>query len=117
MLAGPVLDPSDQIFVGRGDGGQELRARIPTRFWKVIVSRVGEGIAAFGFVLEQDLSKVDLGIHGAGAFVPYLTKLSDIEAMTGVVFDQKLKDADQALAMRGPDIAQRAGARIRARPS
>ena len=113
VFAGPLLDPSDQVFVGTGDGGQQLLARIPTRFWKVIVSRVGDGIAAFGFVLEQDLSKVDWEFAVPAAFIPYLTKLSDIEAMTGVTFSPRLRDADQFGTTRGPDIAQRAGARIR----
>jgi endonuclease G len=113
VFAGPVLDPSDQVFVGTGDGGQQLLARIPTRFWKIIVSRVGDGIAAFGFVLEQDLSKVDWEFAVPAAFIPYLTKLSDIEAMTGVAFSPNLREADQFGTTRGPEIAQRAGARIR----
>ena len=59
VFAGPVLDPADEVFVGKGDGGTTLRAKIPSRFWKVIVSRVDDGIAAYGFVLEQDLSEVE----------------------------------------------------------
>lgn len=113
VLAGPVLDPSDQVFVGRGENGQQLRARVPSRFWKVIVSRVSDGIAAFGFVLEQDLSKVDWEFTVPPEFMAYLTKLSAIEAMTGVRFAQEVKDADQYAKERGPDIAYRAGARIK----
>jgi endonuclease G len=116
VFAGPVLDPSDQVFIGRGDGGQQLAARIPTRFWKVIVARAGTGIAAFGFVLEQDLSKVDWEFTVPAEFIPYLTKISDIEAMTGVAFSPELRNADQFGTQQGPDIAQRAGARIRKSP-
>ena len=58
VLAGPVLAAADTVFVGVGDGGKVLRVKVPARFWKVIVARTEEGLAAFGFVLEQDLSDV-----------------------------------------------------------
>src|SRR6185436_17440413 len=53
VLAGPVLANNDQVFHGVGDGGVKLRAKIPRRFWKVIVSRVEDGLASYGFVLKQ----------------------------------------------------------------
>jgi endonuclease G len=40
VFAGPVLDDGDRVFIGKGDGGSILRAKIPSRFWKVIVARV-----------------------------------------------------------------------------
>ncbi|KRR15276.1 DNA/RNA non-specific endonuclease [Bradyrhizobium retamae] len=58
VFAGPILKETDDIFVGKGDGNTTLRARIPVRFWKVIVAKVEEGVAAYGFILEQDLSDV-----------------------------------------------------------
>jgi endonuclease G len=50
--AGPILDPADQLFVGFGDERSVLRSKIPSRFWKVIVARVEDRIAAYAFVLE-----------------------------------------------------------------
>ncbi|MBF0307254.1 MAG: DNA/RNA non-specific endonuclease [Alphaproteobacteria bacterium] len=50
LFSGPVLDPTDEVFVGVGDGGTVLRAKIPARYWKVIVARVEDGIAAYGRV-------------------------------------------------------------------
>ena len=60
VFAGPVLDDEDETFVGRGEDGRILRAKIPSRYWKVVVAAATDGIAAYGFVLEQDLSGVDL---------------------------------------------------------
>src|SRR5690606_32516341 len=46
VLAGPVLSAEDEVFVGVGEGGRTLRAKIPSRYWKIIVARVEDGIAA-----------------------------------------------------------------------
>ncbi|WP_204320280.1 DNA/RNA non-specific endonuclease, partial [Proteus vulgaris] len=40
LFAGPILDPSDEIFTGKGDDGSVLRLRIPGAFWKVVVAKV-----------------------------------------------------------------------------
>ena len=85
VFAGPVLDPDDEVFVGKGDGGTTLRAKVPSRFWKLIVSRVDDGIAAYGFVLEQNLSEVDFKEFAVPPeFLPAMYPIADIEAMGGV---------------------------------
>lgn len=108
LFAGPVLDPNDQVFHGRGSGG-EILARIPSRFWKVIVCRTEEGIASYGFVLEQDLSDVQFEFVPAEAFLPTMYPLPEISAMTGVSFDRALLDADQYDTVRGTELLRLSG--------
>lgn len=115
MFAGPVLAASDEVFAGVGDGGSTIRAKIPARFWKVIVARVQDGLAAYGFVLEQDLSNVDLEFTVPAAFAPAMYPLADIEAMAGVVFADAIRDADQYETTRGAEVGRRGGARRRRR--
>lgn len=113
VFAGPILDGSDRVFHGVGDGGAKLLSRIPTRFWKVIVARVEDGIAAYGFVLEQDVSDVQFEFIVSDEFIPTMTRLSEIEDLTGVQFAASVKAADQFDSVRGNEIAQRSGARLR----
>jgi endonuclease G len=109
VFAGPVLDPNDRVFHGVGAGGTALRSRIPSRFWKVIVARVPEGIAAFGFVLEQDLADVEFEFVPADDFVPVMYPLVGIAKMSGVKFDPGVIAADQFDAIRGIELVQRGG--------
>jgi endonuclease G len=117
VFAGPVLSDDDQTFVGKGPSGSVLRARVPVRFWKVIVARVsdGDGLAAYGFVLEQDLTDVSLEFAVPGEFLPAMYPIADIAAMAGVVFDKAIVAADQFDSLRGTEVALRAGARQRTR--
>ena len=116
VFAGPVLDPGDEVFVGKGDGGTTLRAKIPSRFWKVIVSRVDDGIAAYGFVLEQDLSEVEFREFTVPPeFLPTMSSIADIEALGAIKFDPAIQAADQFETVRGEEIGRRSGARKRRR--
>ncbi|MBI3435689.1 MAG: DNA/RNA non-specific endonuclease [Proteobacteria bacterium] len=111
VLAGPVLDPADAVFFGVGDANTTLRAKIPSRFWKVIVARVADGIAAYGFVLEQDLDDVQFEFVVPGNFAPVMHPIADIEALTGVTFGASIRAADQYDTVRGAETAARGGAR------
>jgi len=113
VLAGPVLAASDEVFVGVGERGVPLRAKIPARYWKVIVARDLDGLAAYGFVLEQDLSNVELEFSVPPEFAPRMYPLGEIEAMTGVVFDAGIRDADQYETVRGGEVSRRAGVSLR----
>jgi endonuclease G, mitochondrial len=108
VFAGPVLAENDETFVGQGSGGKVFRAKIPKKFWKVIVSRVSGGLAAFGFVLEQDLLDVPLEFTVPEEFKAVMYRLQDISKLTGVKFDQSLLDVDQYGSIRGLEIASRA---------
>lgn len=114
LFAGPVLDPTDEVFVGVGEDGTVIRAKIPKRYWKIIVARAEAGLAAYGFVLEQDLTNVVWEEFTVPpGFRPTLYPLTDIAAMTGLVFDSTLLEADQYDTVHGAELAVRAGARRR----
>jgi endonuclease G len=115
VFAGPVLAADDQLFHGVGDGRTKLLSRIPSRFWKVIVAQVEDGIAAYGFVQEQDLADVEFEFTVPEEFLPAMCSIADITEMTGVAFDQAILDADQFDSVRGVEIAQRSGTRRRRR--
>lgn len=115
VFAGPVLTDEDRIFRGTGDGGKELRARIPEKFWKIIVARTEQGCGAFGFVLEQDLSDVEWEFTVSDAFQPSMFPITGISEMTGVGFPSVVLDNDQYDTTRGTDVALRSGAKRKRR--
>ena len=77
------------------------------------MARVADGLASYGFVLEQDLSDTELEFTVAEEFIGAMYPLTEISEMTGVSFDQSLIDADQYDTVRGTEIAMRAGSRKR----
>ena len=113
VFAGPILAGDDRTFAGKGANGTVLRAPVPRRFWKVIVARVTDGLASYGFVLEQDLGDVTLEFTVAEEFVSAIVMLSEISELTGVTFDQSLLDADQFNTVCGAEIALRSGSKLR----
>lgn len=110
VLAGPVLDTADEVFVGAGDGRTVIRAKIPKRYWKLLVARDEDGLAAYGFVLEQDLSAVDWELAVPAEFVPAMYPLADICEMTELKLDAAILTADQYDTVRGGELALRAAA-------
>lgn len=107
VFAGPVLDPADETFVGRGPRGQTLRVRIPSRYWKVVVAPTDEGLAVYGFVLEQDLSGVELEFAVPYNFRRLHVPLSAIEDATGVDFGDLLREADSWSSETSQELAER----------
>ena len=73
------------------------------------MARVLDGIAAYGFVLEQDLSDVDWEFAVPQEFVPTARSCADVTAMTGVAFDPGVLAADQFDTARGDEIVRRTG--------
>lgn len=59
MLAGPVLNPEDRKFTGIDRSG-EVKVQIPAQYWKIVVAKGPSGPESYGFMLEQDLSHLDL---------------------------------------------------------
>lgn len=57
LYAGPVFAPDDRWFRGKIDGSP-ARIQIPTRFWKIVVVKVGSAFQAYGFILDQDIRAV-----------------------------------------------------------
>lgn len=96
VLSGPVLDPDDPLFRGVDDDGEVL-IQVPRKFWKLIVVSGNEGLEAFGFVVEQDLSDVPLHEEFAvsARWRPYLTPVVDIEQLLfGLAKLDPIKDID-----------------------
>ena len=81
----------------------------------MILARVEDGVAAYGFVLEQDLADVEFEFTVPEEFLPAMCAIADIAEMTGVAFDQAILDADQFDTVRGVEIAQRSGTGRRGR--
>jgi endonuclease G len=81
IFSGPVLDESDPYFHGLIKSGVRVSVQIPQRFWKIIVANQGGKPAAFGFVLDQDLSDVDLYAEMAvpDAWKKFMRSIPEIE--------------------------------------
>jgi endonuclease G, mitochondrial len=98
VFSGPVFGDEDRVFVGRDDEGEEIRLKIPEKFWKVIVVKEKSDAGAYGFVLEQDLSTVPTVEEFA---VPtewrqFTSSIAEIEASLGGLLDLKwLKKRDR----------------------
>ena len=108
LFAGPILDPADDVFVGKATDGTALRVRIPKAFWKVVVATLEDGLAAYAFVLDQDLSAVDLEFVVPDAFRRRMTSIAELERKTGVVFPDAVRAADR-FDRDGIEAAFRAG--------
>jgi endonuclease G len=111
VFAGPILADDDRIFSGKGPKGTTIRAPVPRRYWKVVVARGSDGLASYGFVLEQDLSDLPLEFTVADEFIGVMYRLSEISGLSGVRFDRAILDADQYDTVRGAEIALRAGSK------
>ncbi|WP_035205090.1 DNA/RNA non-specific endonuclease [Acidovorax sp. CF316] len=101
LFAGPVLDDD---FI-KSDSFTDSGARIPRKFWKVVVCRESRKrnapLLAFGYVFDQSepverfglsypKESLDLG------FKERRETLETIQEMTGVLFDERVLKADQA---------------------
>lgn len=99
MFAGPLFSDGDRVFEGEDEDGAELRVAIPQKFWKVVVAKVAGALAAFAFLLEQDLTQVvleDEEFKVTSEWTPYLVSVPDLEEKLGIVtFPQVLRDADR----------------------
>lgn len=84
VFAGPVLADDDKSFQGR-IGDQRVPIQIPSRYWKLIVARSGSGFESFAFVLEQDLSDVDLELTLTGQWVQRRISVSELESIIKLV--------------------------------
>jgi endonuclease G len=98
VFSGPVLDEGDQFFHGLIKSRVPVSVQIPQRYWKIIVANVGGQPAAYGFVLDQDLSDVDLHAEMAipDAWKDYLRPISEIESyLNGLARLPELRSWDQ----------------------
>ena len=109
LFAGPLFTPDDRVFEGV-DGRGPVSVQIPSKYWKVIVATSDDGLQAFAFVLEQDLSDVSFGEEFAvnARWAEHLVSLADLEGMLeGIAFPQAVRDADQFGSPIADEIARR----------
>lgn len=111
LFAGPLLADDDPVFMGTAGGQMALAARVPRAFWKVAVTELadGTGLAAYGFLLSQDLSGVELEFSVPPGLREQMVPLADLEMRTGLVFPALLHAADQFGEALGQELAQATG--------
>jgi endonuclease G len=100
VFSGPLLDDDDPVFNGFDDVG-EVEIQIPRNYWKIIVAVGEEGLEAFGFSLEQDLTNVDFEASRAVEFdvsdewIERMVSIEGLEEQIGNIrFGKSIKDAD-----------------------
>lgn len=90
IFAGPVLSPGDRTFEGTE------RVQIPTRFWKVVCAVRKGAIQVFAFVLEQDVSDLQLEFRVTAEWKAKQKSLKELEEIVGLVrFPEVYHAADQ----------------------
>ncbi|MEA3292073.1 MAG: DNA/RNA non-specific endonuclease [Pseudomonadota bacterium] len=108
VFGGPVLDADDPIFSGVDTEGP-VAVKIPRRYWKLIVAEKGGALQSFGFVLEQDLSNVELEFTVPQRWEQFMKPVDEIEDLARIDFDQVIREADQAGTPNGESLATAAG--------
>lgn len=105
VFSGPVLLDNDPEFSGKNNG-DEVIIKIPRAYWKIIVALNQEDkLQAFGFLLAQDLSKVQFEFDIDKEWEPYLISISDLEKLTtNIRFMDLIKSADQYNTIIGEEI-------------
>jgi endonuclease G, mitochondrial len=109
LFAGPVLRADDRIFRGVDDDGS-VGVAIPRQFWKIVVARSGDELQTFAFLLDQDLSDVDLEFAVDQVWRSRMISLADLqELVPAITFPQELLDSDQIDAGGGESVRAEAG--------
>ena len=91
IFAGPVLANTDKVFAGTE------RVQIPDRFWKVVAATTAGNLQVFAFVLEQDLTDLDLEFYVDAEWKARQVSLTELEETVALVlFPSVYHDADQA---------------------
>ena len=110
IFAGPVFDDeNDKIFKGLDDKGP-VAVQIPSVFWKVIVSRKGDSLETFGFVLEQDLSNSDVEFNVTAEWIGKMITIESLEnRVPDLNFSESVRSGDQADRPAGLDVQEASG--------
>jgi endonuclease G, mitochondrial len=96
IYAGPIFSADDRWFRGKDNSGK-ARIQIPTKFWKIVVSKANNRPAAYGFVLEQDVRAItEEEFFVTEEWIGRMTRLSDLQkALRGWVSLEDLLPFDQ----------------------
>ena len=109
IFAGPVFRSDDRFFQGVDDGGA-ARVAIPRQFWKVVVARSGDELQTFAFVLDQDLSDVDLEFAVDEPWRSRMISVPKLEQLVGsLAFPDELRETDQIDAAGGEAVRAETG--------
>ncbi len=111
VISGPILSEADKIFEGKDDFGP-IQIQIPREFWKVVLANDNGSLAAYAFILQQDLQNVPEEFRVTATWKPYLVSLATLEErLDGFKFPQEMHDADQS-SDGGHELARTIGAGI-----
>jgi endonuclease G len=111
ILAGPVLAADDKLFEGKDDVGP-VKIQIPVQFWKVVLANEGGNLAAYAFILQQDLKSVPEEFIVTATWKPYLVSVADLQAsLSGFSFPQEILAADRS-ADAGKELAKAVGVEV-----
>jgi endonuclease G, mitochondrial len=109
IFAGPVFRSDDRFFRGVDDSGV-ARVAIPRQFWKVVVARSGDELQTFAFLLDQDLSDVDLEF---AVDQPWRSRMIPVPRLEELVaelsFPDELRETDQIDARGGEAVRAETG--------
>jgi endonuclease G, mitochondrial len=111
ILSGPILSDADKYFEGKDDFGP-IKIQIPKEFWKVALANDNGRLAAYGFILQQDLQNVPEEFRVTATWKPYLVSLAALEErLSGFQFPREIHDADRS-SDGGHELAKAIGAGI-----
>ncbi|BCH32675.1 hypothetical protein MesoLjLc_46050 [Mesorhizobium sp. L-8-10] len=116
VFAGPVLAADDPIFSGV-DLQSPIAVRIPRRYWKLIVAAKDGRPQSFGFLLEQDLSAVDMEFAVPQRWRRFMAGVGEIEALAGIDFSDEIRVGDQSGTAGGAHIRESAAIEALPRPA
>lgn len=114
QFAGPVLSRNDTVFMGRAPGGERIRVKIPSRYWKLIVANGLDGPMSYAFLLEQDLDDVAFEEFVAAEFKPFMISIADLQELVDLEFPHIVQDSDQFGLAESEELAFRAGIKSKA---
>ena len=98
VFSGPLLRSRDRRFYGVDDDGETV-VKIPSIYWKVVVSRRDEGLRAYAFYMRQRLNRVRFEVDVSSEWDEFLITIAELEEWIGLLrFPVALHRADQVEA-------------------
>lgn len=95
VFAGPILAKDDRFFTGVDNDGT-VNIQIPSRYWKIVISRNSGKLESFAFMLEQDLSSVPLEFQVEAEWREHTVRISELNAMLPYLeLPSEILDSDQ----------------------
>jgi endonuclease G, mitochondrial len=111
IISGPILSDADKFFEGKDDFGP-IKIQIPKEFWKVVLANDNGTLAAYAFILQQDLQNVPEEFRVIATWKPYLVSLAALEErLSGFEFPPEIRAADRS-SDDGHELARAIGAGI-----